>query len=539
MIEINSPKIDNELLKIEIEKNIESFDPSTKVKKRRNKKMENLDPSLKEHYSKIYKILKRVEHFLLVIGLSKLVHIIKKPLTSVNFKRSNVFLVSDFTKYDDEEFIKNIYRGILKREVDGFSLDYYLEQLRSGIKSKGEILAIIRFSKEGRVYNVPILGIKKRYIMAVLYKIPLLSYAVKSVIALLTLPKILRKYNSLEANYLMNNINVTKEIAKKANITDYLDDIHTLEENFSKKHESINLQIEEILNSQTSLEEELKTSQNNVQKQLELYMSDVNNAKSYLREVESNLKSLMTNIENSIDGKEVLDKKMFQETLAETEHFLDSFYISFEDKFRGSREDIKQRQEYYLPLVKDVLINESELVLDVGCGRGEWIELLKDNNIQAKGVDLNRLMVKKSQEYGLDTTMMDAIAYLKGLKAGSLSVVTGFHIVEHLPFEVLIALFDESLRVLKKGGMIIFETPNPENLLVGSCTFYTDPTHINPIPPVTLEFLASNRGFSNINIHRLHPIKEPQYIEGLDRDDVNNLIYASTKEQDYSVVGYK
>ena len=87
--------------------------------------------------------------------------------------------------------------------------------------------------------------------------------------------------------------------------------------------------------------------------------------------------------------------------------------------------------------------------------------------------------------------------------------------------------------------MIIFETPNPENIFVGSCSFYTDPTHINPIPPTTLQFLAQNRGFKNVQIHRLHPVKQPVYPDISNADDINTLIFASTKEQDYSIIGYK
>jgi len=103
----------------------------------------------------------------------------------------------------------------------------------------------------------------------------------------------------------------------------------------------------------------------------------------------------------------------------------------------------------------------------------------------------------------------------------------------------LVSLFDEAFRVLKRDGAVIFETPNPENLIVGSCSFYTDPTHINPIPPITLEFISKNRGFVDVSIHRLHPIKEPSFIDIDNSIDVNNLIFASTKEQDYSIVGYK
>ncbi len=226
--------------------------------------------------------------------------------------------------------------------------------------------------------------------------------------------------------------------------------------------------------------------------------------------------------------------------IKENDRFLDDFYISFEDRFRGSREDIKERQSYYLPIVESVIkVKEHELIIDIGSGRGEWLELLRESGFRAKGADLNRLMVQESKALNLDVIEQDGIEFLKSLDESSVSVITGFHIVEHLPFKVLIELFDESYRVLRDGGLIIFETPNPENILVGSCSFYTDPTHKNPIPPVTLEFLAQNRGFRDVKVHRLHPIKEPIFVDIPNSGDLNNLISASTNAQDYSIVGYK
>jgi SAM-dependent methyltransferase len=217
----------------------------------------------------------------------------------------------------------------------------------------------------------------------------------------------------------------------------------------------------------------------------------------------------------------------------ESNHSLDAFYVAFEDEFRGTREDIKERTEIYLPIIQNAKAGTKKRpILDVGCGRGEWLELLKEHKYQAKGLDLNRVMIEQCQEYELDVIEYDVIEYLKQQKNNSLGAITGFHIVEHLPFETLVTLFDESLRVLKPGGVVIFETPNPENLIVGACNFYTDPTHKNPIPPHTLEFVIEARGFNKIKILRLHEI---------DSISFNNsfLHHQFTVGQDYSVIGYK
>ena len=236
---------------------------------------------------------------------------------------------------------------------------------------------------------------------------------------------------------------------------------------------------------------------------------------------------------------EPISEEQIREMVKEEDHLLDALYVSLEDRFRGTREDIKERLKIYLPYVRETLEKVGGgLVLDVGCGRGEWLELLKENDIEAIGVDINRVMIDQCQELGLKVIEGDAIDYLRGQKNNTFAVITGFHIVEHLPLKKMVVLFDECLRVLKPGGMVIFETPNPENLIVGTCNFYTDPTHKNPIPPETLKFLIEERGFVRGDIKRLHERKHLQYRYKCD-DDINEILYRINMEQDYAVIAYK
>jgi len=144
-------------------------------------------------------------------------------------------------------------------------------------------------------------------------------------------------------------------------------------------------------------------------------------------------------------------------------------------------------------------------------------------------------MVQQCRDRGFDVQESDALEYLKKLDPNSLGVITGFHIIEHLPLRTLISLFDESLRALMPGGMVIFETPNPENIIVGSCNFYYDPTHIRPIPPDVLQFLAETRGFVKTEILRLHPLN---FISETDKR-IDKIVERFNKELDYSVIGYK
>ncbi len=179
---------------------------------------------------------------------------------------------------------------------------------------------------------------------------------------------------------------------------------------------------------------------------------------------------------------------------------LNSFYYEFEALFRGSRDSIKQRLEVYLDYLAELPADPDARGVDVGCGRGEWLELLGEHDIACTGVDLNAVMVEECRALGFD-----AITYLHAQPADSLAVVSGFHIIEHIPFEKLIALFDAALHALRPGGLLIFETPNPENLVVGACNFYYDPTHLHPIVPAVAEFMARQRGFASAEILRLHP----------------------------------
>jgi SAM-dependent methyltransferase len=226
--------------------------------------------------------------------------------------------------------------------------------------------------------------------------------------------------------------------------------------------------------------------------------------------------------------------------LTEDDHRLDVMYASFEDQFRGTGVDIRQRQAIYLPFVREAKAGTARApVIDVGCGRGEWLELLRDEGFVARGVDLNRIFLDGCRELKLDVSEQDALSFLRQLKRDSVGVLTSFHMIEHLDHKILIALLDETLRVLQPGGIAIFETPNPRNVVVGSCNFYLDPTHKHPLPPDLSRYLLEARGFSKVEVRDLHPCREEQMIsEGAQsvRDVINHMLYSS---QDYAVIGRK
>lgn len=175
------------------------------------------------------------------------------------------------------------------------------------------------------------------------------------------------------------------------------------------------------------------------------------------------------------------------------------FYRAFEDRYRGSFELIKSRLEIYLPFILPLKkCSAKPHVLDLGCGRGEWLELLQQHGFEAKGIDSDEGMLQTCRMRDLNAIQGDAIAYLESVEKESLSIVSAFHLVEHIPFKNLQRLIREAHRALKPGGLLILETPNPENLLVGTSSFYLDPTHERPLPAELLSFVVEYAQFRRV-----------------------------------------
>lgn len=211
------------------------------------------------------------------------------------------------------------------------------------------------------------------------------------------------------------------------------------------------------------------------------------------------------------------------------------FYRAFEDRYRGARALIRQRLEAYQPFITPLRgIYQPANAIDLGCGRGEWLELLQDAGFAPQGVDLDAGMLAACAERGLPVQQGDAIAYLKTLGDGTQCVVSGFHIVEHIAFEDLETLVQQALRVLKPGGLLILETPNPENIVVGTSSFYLDPTHLRPIPPLLLSFLPEHHGFARVCTVRL---QEPAELH--ERLDIGLMDVLGGVSLDYAVVAQK
>lgn len=212
-----------------------------------------------------------------------------------------------------------------------------------------------------------------------------------------------------------------------------------------------------------------------------------------------------------------------------------TFYRAFEDRHRGTRETIKDRLRVYTPFVQALLqAYPNAQAVDLGCGRGEWLELMAETGYDIQGVDLDEGMLEACHQRGLNAQTGDAIQHLQTLHDQSQTVVSAFHLVEHMPFDQLQELVMQAMRVLKPGGLLIMETPNPENLVVGTSNFYVDPSHEKPIPPLLLSFLAEYAGFFQVKTLRLQESKGLQTKVQVNLEDVVTGV-----SPDYAIVAQK
>lgn len=218
-------------------------------------------------------------------------------------------------------------------------------------------------------------------------------------------------------------------------------------------------------------------------------------------------------------------------------------YEKFENKFRGTEEEIKKNQEEYIPYLKDV-----KTLVDIGCGRGEFIKLVNGHGIQAKGVELYQGYADKCKEEGLDVVKGDGIEYIKQMEDESVDAITGFQIAEHLPTSRLIELCQVGYEKIKEGGLMILETPNPQCLSIYTNSFYLDSTHTKPIHPKALQYYMEEAGFSKVEIYYTQSSRIPYslpYIEEeiKNKKEVNDGIWLLSEliwgSQDYAVIAYK
>jgi SAM-dependent methyltransferase len=198
-------------------------------------------------------------------------------------------------------------------------------------------------------------------------------------------------------------------------------------------------------------------------------------------------------------------------------------YFAFESKMRGRTESVRERQRAYVDDFRD-----ATPVLDVGCGRGEFLALLREAGLEARGIDPDADMVDFSRGEGHDVTQADAVSYLETLEDGSLGGIFMGQVVEHLPAGMLVRTLELSARKLRSGGVLIAETINPLSPLALR-NYFADLTHAQPLVPETLALLVKQVGFRDVETRFLNSPERPEGIA----PEVADILFAPL---DYAVV---
>lgn len=319
-----------------------------------------------------------------------------------------------------------------------------------------------------------------------------------------------------------------------------------LEENIQKNN--VRLNSLERSSDETRLIKLEDNIRKNNQRINELEKAD-SNYEMYLVKLRNSMEMIQKNIipidnltaENS---QEVSDKvsNLVTERTSSLNAYSKIDYFDFENHFRGSRQNVKERQKMYIPYFLNC-VN----VLDIGCGRGEFLELLKENGIPAKGVDSYNEYAEYCRMKELDVVCGDGIEYL--MSCERLDGIIAAQVVEHLDTNQIVTLCENAYQKLEEGGLMILETPNPKALSIYFNEFYMDPSHIKPVHPETLKYLTQKAGFKEVEIIYTEISRVPKKIPLLELNvtgnlqefnssiyEVSELLYGS---RDYAIIARK
>ncbi|MGC8960107.1 MAG: class I SAM-dependent methyltransferase, partial [Chloroflexia bacterium] len=218
----------------------------------------------------------------------------------------------------------------------------------------------------------------------------------------------------------------------------------------------------------------------------------------------------------------------------------DHDYFVFENAFRGSSAEVRRKQEVYLSL-----FTNGGPIVDIGCGRGEFLELLQEHNIPAYGIEINEQMVRLCREKGLDVRQEEAFAHLDSLPNASLGGIFLAHVLEHLPIARLSEFARLSFQKLRPGSCLVAETPNPTCLWTFARPFYLDMSHTRPLHPEALSLLFEMAGF-RVEIRYLNPVPDQERLvilppeeSGADESAVDQVIWQNFGRLNDLIYGYQ
>lgn len=387
-------------------------------------------------------------------------------------------------QYQNEIFVKVLYKTILLREVDEEAFTSACNNLRYDKNYRYELIETITHSKESDRIGIKVRNYKLKYYLyktkKVVLSIPILGYLIRIPAELILLPKKMHRLQKsiIDLSHHYNQIEADKVCMEE-----------TIEEG---------------------------------QICLDTFHKMIENQKEMERIQEEN-------------------RKLEEET---TKKLLDLFYLKYnEDLMKDSRDEVMERAKVYLPQLESQFLDREKAtlsIIDLGCGEGEFIQLLNYYGYPAYGVDSNSEVVSKVRKQHPEIKIIEenAFTYLTLLEDSTVDCISSIHMVEHLEFLELILLLKECLRVLKPNGLLIMETPNPQNILISSYYFNLDPTHKKPIPPELLQFYVRESGFEIKDTLFMRPLNFCPY-DYEKEEEIKHIVFRFNMEQAYAIVAVK
>lgn len=403
----------------------------------------------------------------------------------------------EFAGLDNESFVRSAYLAVLGREPAEMDRLVTLHRLEAGQTGRALLLRELLSSDEGRLHGSTVTGLPLRAalerlrhnrasrMLRVVARLARNSPQIADYMRRLAAQSATAEHLALRAlasadaaKHMVETTTATRRSEVEAWAASHtVERTSALERMLTAQRQQATAQLNELARTQAELQRRMSEQWRGLVDQklrLELLLNDVRRRLP-----------------------EQLDAQQLTRLVDEEHHLLDALCLTLADRYRGSRNDIKQHQAGYVPEIERAAAATGRgVVIDLGCGRGEWLELLRDQGLTAFGYDANRLMVEESRSHGLDARQGEALEGLTSLPNDSASAITGLNFVEHLSFADVVRLLDLALRVLRPGGLLLLETANPGNLLVATEQFHLDPTHRSLFPAELLAFVAEARGFT-------------------------------------------
>lgn len=497
---------------------------------------------------RIYIILSELDRAMSRCGIYR--NAVRKIVKSYfgNFHSGKCVKYKDLINKEDCNFVDNVYFCLLRREADEVGKRNCLNALRNGELTKLDVISSISESLEGRQAYVYIKGLWWAKIKANIKKgilqVPVIGYFFKWIKAIILLPSYFYTLKCTTANLQNAIYELQEQMVKMENecirYAVFRESIENLQQKTKveliEREKEIVQKIHEAEKRYRVRDEKLLNEYQICKKELVDIKKEYNFILKMTPQIQDTVQYVVEKKENAI---------VMQDIKAKEKQLMDKFYLHYNDRLMlDSRDEVKEREKVYLQIIEkwnsDKIPKDTIHILDLGCGEGEWLELLNDNGYKACGIDSNPFVVSKmgnlKPELGL--ILGDGYEYLQKLADNSLDIISMFHVIEHMSVLEGIKLLKECYRVLKRGGLLLVETPNPQNILTATYYFRLDPTHRFAIPHELLSVMIEEGGMTIRETLFLNPLEFVPY-DYKENDPISNVVFRFNLEQTYAVIAVK